>query len=297
LSSQSDTSDTLQNLRVHPELSLDYPQSSISWIRERESTNGKPQGYEIETTFFGLYGVSSPLPGFYTEELFDDDWDEQQAARGFLDIIHYRLYPLLYQAWQKYRFNVNAIEQNKAEYWEILYSLVGLSREFRDALPSPGQLLKYAGILSHHPKSQLGLQTILNDLLPAVPVRIEPCIKRKVRIIERQRCHLGASNCRLGENAMVGKQVEDRSGKFNIEIGPLDQQAFNRISSDAATIDSIRAITRLFLVKPLLFDIVLILGRDNEQQTCLGNENSAILGKNTWMGDAAEGAEYRLVLN
>ena len=169
-SAQNGAEETLPTLRVHPELSLDYPQSEITWIRERE--HGK--GYEMETTFFGLYGVSSPLPGFYTEELFDDDWEEEQAARGFLDIIHYRLYPLLFQAWLKYRFNFNAVEQDNKAYWEIIYSLAGLSEEFRQKVPQPGRLLKYTGILSQQPKSQLGLQTILADIYPDIPISIEP---------------------------------------------------------------------------------------------------------------------------
>ncbi len=290
---QASESDTLAGLRVHPELSLDYPQSDINWISERD----RQRGYEIETTFFGLYGVSSPLPGFYTEELFDDDWEEEQAARGFLDIIHHRLYPLLYQAWLKYRFNFNAVERNRADYWEIIYSLIGLSEEFRGKVAQPGRLLKYAGILSQHPKSQLGLQAILADLFPNIPISIEPCVPREVKIVPEQRCHIGVRNSLLGEDSVLGEHVEDRSGKFRIQLGPVDQQRFNAIASDTTLLETIRSITSLFLVKPLLFDIQLLLERGADRPARLGDGDSAILGRNSWLGESINNEAYDLIIN
>jgi type VI secretion system protein ImpH len=290
---QKDGNDTLPGLRVHPELSLDYPQSDITWIQERE--NG--QGYEIETTFFGLYGVSSPLPGFYTEELFDDDWDEQKAARGFLDIIHHRLYPMLYQAWLKYRFNFNAIEHNNSQYWEIIYSLIGLSEEFRNKLPNPGMLLKYTGIIGMHPKSQLGLQTILSDMFKHIPISIEPCVKRQVKIIPQQKCLLGQQNNTIGQDSVVGEFVADRSGKFRINLGPVDQTVFEELASDNTLVETIRSITSLFLIKPLLYDIQLLLLKGAEQPVQIGDEGNSSLGKNTWLGESSEEQAFSLILN
>ena len=278
---------------MHPELSLDYPQSDITWIREREA--GK--GYEIETTFFGLYGVSSPLPGFYTEELFDDEWEEEKAPRGFLDIIHYRLYPLLYQAWLKYRFNFNAIEQNNRDYWEIIFSLIGLSEEFRNKLPNPGKLLKYTGIISQHPKSQMGLQTILSDLYKHIPISIEPCVSRQVKIITHQKCMLGQQNNTLGQDSIVGEYVEDRSGKFRIKLGPVEQADFENLANDDSLTRTIKAITNLFLVQPLLYEIQLLLQQGGEQSVKIGDQGNARLGKNTWIGEAIDEQTFSLILN
>ena len=283
----------LPPLRIHPELSLDYPYSDIKWIKER----AQGQGYEMETTFFGLYGVSSPLPGFYTEELFDDEWEEETAARGFLDVIHHRLYPLLYQAWLKYRFTLNAVEQDRNDYWEIIFSLVGLSEEFRGKIPDSGRLLKYTGIISQQPRSQLGLKTILNDLISDLPISIEPCVERQVKVIPQQRCLMGSQNHQLGHNSVLGEYVVDRTGKFSITIGPLNQDDFNRVASDDALMQTIRGVTQLFLVKPLLFDIRLILEQGAETPICLGDESRASLGKNTWLGVSSSEEQYQLVMN
>lgn len=251
----------------------------------------------METTFFGLYGVSSPLPGYYTEELFDDDWDEEQAARGFLDIIHYSLYPLLYKAWLKYRFNLNAVEQNNKEYWEIIFSLIGLSAEFRDQFSNPGELLKYTGIISQHPKSQLGLQTMLSDMLKDIPARVVPCISRQVKIMPQQQCKLGQSKLKLGEDVVIGEFVNDRSGKFRIQLGPVGLAQFQVLSSDATLLKRIRQIVNIFLVKPLLYDVELLLESGVEQSVRLDQDSHPRLGINTWVGSSSTQQQYSLILN
>ncbi len=279
-------------LRIRPELSLDYPHSNITEIRKR----GQDQGYEIETTFFGLYGVSSPLPGFYTDELFDDEWEEAQAGREFLDIIHYRLYPLLYRAWLKYRFYFNAVEKNDRSYWEILFSLIGLNEEFRGKFPNPGLLLKYTGIISQHPKSQLGLQTILSDVLNQIPIAIEPCVSRQVKINPRQQCLIGESNNQLGENSVVGEIVADSAGKFTIKLGPVEQPQFERIINDQTLLSKIHDLTGFFLLQPLLYDIELTLMKGAEKPIELGEVESSTLGKNTWLGHSDDERAYSLML-
>src|SRR3546814_7786829 len=52
-----------QSVRVRPTLSLSFPENDInSIVRENDILR-------ITANFFGLYGVTSPLPTFYTEDL------------------------------------------------------------------------------------------------------------------------------------------------------------------------------------------------------------------------------------
>ncbi len=266
-------------MRIRPELNLDYPHSDIAEIKKLDTQNS----FEIIATFMGLYGVASPLPGFYTEDLLDDEWDEKQAVRGFLDVIHQQIYPLLYQAWLKYRFSLNAIDNSAEKYWEIIYSLIGLGKDFRSSKKLTGHLLKYAGILSQQPRTQQGLQTILSDYFSDTPVDIQACVARKVSIVEKQRCRIGQANCHLGANLAIGQQVDDRSGKYRIVIGPIDRDEFNRIIDDDVTLDFVKTITGIFLIQPLIYEVELLLKPGSEKPVSLGNIESACLGKNTWL--------------
>lgn len=266
-------------LQIQPELNLDYPQSDIKEISRDDETGG----YRITTTFFGLYGVSSPLPGFYTEELLDDEWDEYRSRKDFFDVIHNHVYPLLYEAWLKYKFSHNAVEFVDPKYCEIIFSLIGLDQSFRSKQEKSGYLLKYAGLLGQRTRSLLGLKTILQDFLGELGVDIKPCQQRKVPIVKSQRCLLGMQNATLGQDACIGKEVVDRSGKFSIEIGPLSARQFSSIKQGRAIVDRIKSLLRIYLVQPLEFNISLLLKPGALKPGRLGDSASSVLGNNCWL--------------
>src|SRR5882762_10124157 len=108
-----------EDLRIRPELSFGFPSADVSSIEQRPDQ----KGYRLTATFLGLYGVSSPLPAFYTEELLRD---ESGAARDFLDIVHQRLYALLLAGWQKYRLFFQLEEAKDPAPLDMLLALCGL---------------------------------------------------------------------------------------------------------------------------------------------------------------------------
>lgn len=269
----------MPNLRIQPELNLDYPQSDIAEISQHEKTGN----YQITTTFFGLYGVSSPLPGFYTEELLDDEWDEFSARKDFFDVIHNHIYPLLYQAWLKYKFSHNMVEFEDHKYAEIIFSLIGLSEAYRVESKHYGYLLRYSGLLSQRTRSQLGLKTLLQEHLGDIGLDIIPCVERKVAIVKKQRCVLGRQNAVLGFDACIGKEVLGRSGKFNIEIGPLNAGQFEAFSRGNETVQILKALLKIYLVQPLEFSIKLLLEPGAVRPASIGDRKSSVLGSNCWL--------------
>lgn len=266
-------------LRIQPELNLDYPQSDISDISRDEKTGD----YNITTTFFGLYGVSSPLPGFYTEELLDDEWDELILRKNFLDVIHNHVYPLLYQAWLKYKFSHNVVEFGNKNYSDIIFSLIGLDEVYRREPDHYGYLLKYSGLLSQRIKSLSGLRTILEDYLGDARLNISPCVERKVAIVKEQQCLLGQQNVTIDSDACIGQNVVDRSGKFSIEIGPLNLAQFKALKQDDKAINWIKTLLRLYLVQPLEYSVTLLLEPGTIEPACIGNRDSSVLGGNCWL--------------
>ncbi len=278
-SRKSDDASLNAGLRIQPELNLDYPQSDISDISRDEGTGD----YNITTTFFGLYGVSSPLPGFYTEELLDDEWDELSLRKNFFDVIHNHIYPLLYQAWLKYKFSHNAVEFGNKNYSEIIFSLIGLSEAYRQDIDQHGYLLKYSGLLSQRVKSLLGLKTILEDYLGEVRLNIRPCVERKVAIVKEQHCLLGQQNVTIDSDACIGQNVVDRSGKFCIEIGPLNLAQFKMLMQDDKAINWIKTLLRLYLVQPLEYNVTFLLEPGAIEPACIGNSDSSVLGGNCWL--------------
>ena len=284
--------DKAPRLQIRPELNLDYPQSDIKEISRDDETGS----YKITTTFFGLYGVSSPLPGFYTEELLDDEWDEYRSRKDFFDVIHNHIYPLLYEAWLKYKFSHKAVEFADPKYCEIIFSLIGLNQPYRSDRENYGYLLKYSGLLGQRIRSLLGLKTMLQDCLGELGLDIKPCQQRRVPIVKKQRCVLGEQNAVLGKEACIGKEVIDRSGKFSIEIGPLSVEQYAAIEQGRTVVAMIKTLLKIYLVQPLEFNISLLLEPGALVPSSLGDGTSSVLGNNCWLINQPNKANARIEL-
>jgi type VI secretion system protein ImpG len=263
-------------VRIRPELSLAFPAADVARV-ERDGSH-----IRVTTTFLGLYGASSPLPNFYTEDLLDEASNDESVIRDFIDIIQQRLYHLYFQGWSKYRLCIRVVEENNPVDQERLLCLIGLGeKELRDAVVESWSLLRYAGLLSQHPRSALGLKTLLRDMLKEQRIRIIQNLKRMVKIPQDQRIRMGVSCCRLGVDTVLGSEIADRMGKIRICIGPLTWEEFNDFLPDTACHEKLARLVRFYLVDPLEAELELVLAAGEARPIRLGDPN-AMLGLNTW---------------
>jgi type VI secretion system protein ImpH len=266
-----------RNVRVRPALSLSFPDRDIEGIERDE--NGK---YRITANFFGLYGVTSPLPTFYTEDLIDQHLQGNSNARDFLDILHATLYPLLFRAWEKNRLWLAVAERRDQTRLDQLFSLVGLGGTRRARQQASRALLPHAGNFNQFPRSALGLQSLVSGLLDNLPVEVEPCVTETVFIPRPARCLLGQQACVLGEDTLVGSRIEERSGGLLVHVGPIPPRRLPELlpgtKRHAELVDAIA----LYLKTPLR--CVLALHVEPRQRPGAGlGEGWQQLGLNTWL--------------
>jgi type VI secretion system protein ImpH len=277
-----------ENVRVRPELSLAFPAADVAKIEE---TAGEGFGYRVTTTFLGLYGSSSPLPTFYTEDLLEEAEGDSSVSRDFLDIIHHRLFSLFFRCWTKYRLFLQVVEEKNLRDLERLFCLLGLGEEeLRREIPEPLFLLRYIGLFTQFPRSASGLETLLQDSLGGVPVDIMPCLLRRVKIPADQRFSLGITANLLGQDSFLGEEIDDRMGKIRLQIGPLNAQIFHDLLPGRPQYQKLAFLTKFYLVEPLEYDIELILTKGEVKTACLGAPKWSGLGCDTWTfsGEYAE---------
>ena len=269
-------------IRVRPALNLGFPAADIAKIEAVEFDD--QNRYLITATFFGLYGSSSPLPTFYTEELINEAGQDETVSRDFLDIIHNRLYSLLFQAWLKYRLFFQVAEAQNDFYLERLFCLIGMGApKLRNRIADPRGLLRYIGLFTQFPRSATGLITLLRDAINDVPLQLVPCIHRMAKIPEAQRLRMGMSGSTLGVNTYVGKEIEDRMGKFQIKIGPLCQADFLRFTPGNPGHTKLTALTELYITEPFEYEVELVLAANQAETVCLGDPVRSVLGVTTWV--------------
>ncbi len=271
--------DFWKGIRIRPALSLAFPPRDLSSLRWDDPA-GIPR---LEVNFFGLYGVSSPLPTFYTEDLIEERNEDGSTARDFLDILHGVLYPLLYDGWEKVRLSLRAYEKGEPEVVNLFHVFTGLSRPvFREADPLCPTALRYAGLLTLHPRSARGLESILSDVLDGVRVAVEQCVERSVPLPDEQRLLLGTP-LPLGEETVLGERIRDRSNQIRIRIGPVDNRSFEALLPGQENFRKVAFWQEFYLTDPVSAEIVLILEDQSPEPVRLGGSRRCRLGLDAWL--------------
>jgi type VI secretion system protein ImpH len=284
------------SIRVRPKLSLAFPPADVDRVEEKRGE--KDSFFQVTANFLGLYGTSSPLPTFYTEDLLDEASEDQSVSREFVDIVNHRIYELLYGCLTKYRQSIQVVEEGNKDHIQRLFSLVGLGEKtLRENIPDSHILLRYIGLFTQFPRSASGLKTLLQDILGEIPVEFIPCISRKVKIPEDQRTCLGVCGGKLGVDNFLGEEIEDRSGKFRLRIGPMDKKNFQSCSPNGDKHKNIVHLTSLYMVEPLEYDMELIMDRGQKETVCLGDPEWAALGVNTWIFSGRDEWESRSIVH
>lgn len=241
------------SLRVRPKLGLAFPENDI------DSIEALPDGgYRITVNFFGLYGVASPLPTYYTEDLFEEEREGRHATRDFLDVVHYAMYPLLFEAWRKPRLQKRIIEDADQAPLDQLFAFTGLhDKRLRDQLPHSGDLLRYAGLFNQHPRSAMGLQTLLSDAFMPAKVEIQSCTLQYLLIAADQQIRVGMQAHCLGENTHLGTHIDDYSGTLTVSMNDLPEALFHELLPGTFGHERLKFLARFYLIDPLEIKVVL----------------------------------------
>ena len=271
--------DFWEQIRIRPALALGFPHMDLESLKWGEDSKTAL----LDVNFFGLYGASSPLPTFYTEDLIDYQNNDNTAPRDFLDILHGALYPLLYDSWKKYRLSLRAYEDEEESALDWFHVFTGLSDPlFRSADPLYSSTLRYAGLLTQHPRSAKGLESILSDVLGNTPVVVEQCPEKSVPIPEDQLLILGKS-LRLGEDTVLGERIADRNNQIRIRVGPVENDAFDRLLPGNEDLEKVSFWYRFYLIEPVMADIEIILSDRSPSPIILGESVRTRLGLDSWL--------------
>lgn len=277
---------------VRPELSMDFPGTDIADI---EIHNNR---IRMDVTFLGLYGASSPLPNFYTEELIDEENDGYSTSREFLDILHNPIYHLFFESWKKYKISSLLLEEGREDIEDIVCSLVGLGQKsLRENIPYSKNLVKYAGLISQSPRSAEGLRSIISHYLRLRNVSIQECVSRKVKILDEQHALLGESSNVLGENVVIGEEIEDLSGKFRIIVHIEKSKDLKTIFPNHEHYQELKNLVAFYLDVPLEWDLELVIQSRILKGAVIGTGSWSRLGYDTWLGVETLEEEQRVMID
>jgi type VI secretion system protein ImpH len=270
-----------RRIHIRPDLSLQFPENEVVSVAEGEEP---PESYRVVAAFLGLYGASSPLPAFYTEDLLRESAEDRSITRDFIDVINNALYHLFFQCWAKNRLAYQVAEEGSPEALDRIYCLLGLgSEEIKASFDHPYGLLRFIGLASQSSRSAEGLRSLLSDALNTSDLQVEEGLSRSVPIPDDQRFKLGIQGNLLGISSYLGKEIKSCTGKFRIHLGPLPEKDFRKFLPDQPSFARMGELVRFYVDQPGTWDVEIKVAAETVKPACLGGIEGARLGWNSWV--------------
>ena len=268
-------------IRFTHDLDLIFHTSDIVDIKR--SIRGGIPFTEITTTFLGLYGTTSPLATYFTEEVMRAEAADEKSLKAFYDLFHHRAISLFYRAWKKYRFAIGFHGDASDVFTRRALSFVGV--DAAGAMPTRGLpafgLLALAPLLSQRTRPARTLEIILERLFPGTPVEIESFIARRVLLTDDQCAKLGVQNGMLGTDFTIGRTALDRSGRFRVALGPLGYDMFESLMPGGKKHSLLRQVIDQFTRGVLEIEVELRLSDDEAPRFQLGAARGSLLATTT----------------
>jgi type VI secretion system protein ImpH len=295
-------------LRLRAAVHFKFPPRELA--EAHPPTPGRPA--ELIANFFSLAGASAPLPDWVAELLLHQQRHQDDGLRDFLDVFHHRLLTLLYRVRLHYRPWLDpallkpvasdpatpGLSRARNAMSQRLLSFAGLglpSLQRRLGLDDE-QLLPYAGLLWHRPRSTQGLLRLLEHAL-GVPVAARENLGVWRTLEPEDRTHLGSRrpspgqprppdrgrNHALGSTAILGRRVWDAQGRFDLLLGPLSLAQFESLLPGQPNLLRLAALVRFYSGD--LHDVGIELHLHPEQAPA-ARLGSARLGWEAWVEPA-----------
>lgn len=268
--------------------SLGFPASDIEHIERFINVDGELR-YRVMVNFLGLYGQSSPLPTWYTEDIVHEELDDH-AVKDFLDLFQHRAVSLLQRCWTKYRYYREYRPDGSDPISQWLFALMGvLHPALREGTALNWQrLLAYAGIIAMRNHSAPMIRGVMTHYFPDTPIEIEQFIEQMSPIALDQQARLGAANCLLGEDLTIGESVPDCGSRIKVRMGPLGFARFRQFLPDGDDHAAAKDLVNILLIDQLQCDYELILRKDQIPPFELNENSPCQLGWSTWLGQRDE---------
>ncbi|KAB8313493.1 type VI secretion system baseplate subunit TssG [Erwinia endophytica] len=109
-------------VRFRPHPGMGFPAAEIKRLEPAGHPHLPPS---VRVTFMGLYGVESPLPTHYVDDIAQRR-EGYEATADFLDIFNHRLTAQYYRIWRKYSYPATFEAGGKDKTSQYLLGLAGL---------------------------------------------------------------------------------------------------------------------------------------------------------------------------
>lgn len=167
------------SVRFRPDPGMGFPAGELRAIET--TTDGTPATLRLR--FMGLYGVDSPLPNVYVDDIAQRR-EGHEALTAFLDVFNHRLYTQFYRIWRKYSYPASFEAGGTDATSQCLLGLIGLGIPGTDKqIGTPiSRFLALLGVMRLPTRNAEGITALVRLLAPNTEARVLPHQLRKIHL-------------------------------------------------------------------------------------------------------------------
>lgn len=262
--------------------------------------------HTLEVSFLGLQGTQSPLPTYYLESLAAEYLHQETKLIDFINLFNHRLIFFLHHIWRKYRYYINFKDGATDSFSNKLFSLIGLdhkqTREFLGIDAS--KVLANLGALVNSSRSRDVICRLVSQCFEIKDVSLDEWVFRYVDIPKDQQNRLGimsrangtglkGRSC-LGDNFTLGSRIQDRSGKFELQLNDLSRKQFLSFLPNGSNYKILSNFVSFILKDQFAWDLRLKMKPKQVTGIKLGDEKNAMLGWISFLGKPENNPNIKL---
>lgn len=243
LGSTANPADDPVRFRPHP--GMGFPVSELKAFETDEEHPEAPP--TVRTTFMGLYGVDSPLPTSYIDDITQRR-EGHEALEGFLDIFNHRIMTQFYRIWRKYSYPATFEAGGKDNISQSLLGLIGMGipgSQQHFATPS-SRFLALLGVMRQPGRTAEGVQALVRLLAPFTQADITPHCLRTVRITAPMAFAEEGANWLDGYTVM-GDEATDANSQLLISLHTSDPDEASEWLPDGQIYADFQVLLRVYL--------------------------------------------------
>jgi len=296
-------------LRFQNSLSLNFPASQLEAMDTepralaRDSAalgealrRGELKYIRITPAFMGFLGTAGALPAHYTERIAAHAlYERDDGPRAFLDTFSNRTLALFYEAWRKYRLELQYEIDGKDRFLPLLLSMAGLGNHaLRHRLSDGGEGVLdesvgyFAAAMRHRPASAAMIVKVLSDYF-GEPINVTQFVGAWYDVPPTQQTTLGGTNAQLGMSALVGGRVWQRDLRMRLTVGPLDRAGFDAFLPGGLAARALAKMLTMFTGLTLEYEVHIVLRAPDVDGVTLSEErHGGRLGWDSFLCTAPE---------
>jgi type VI secretion system protein ImpH len=232
-------------VRFRPDSGMGFPAGELRAIEA--DANQPQQPATVRTRLLGLYGVDSPLPTTFLDDIAQRR-DGHEALEAFLDIFNHRIFTQFYRIWRKYSYPATFAAGGTDATSQCLLGLIGLGipgTAERIATPV-SRFLALLSVMRLPTRNAEGIIALVTLLAPRTRAKVTPHWLQKITLMQP------ASLCirypvGLSQGTPLGAVGYDANSQLHLALFTEDQDEARGWLPGGQLQNDLRVLLRVYL--------------------------------------------------